>query len=327
VVGKGNKNVRGDEGNSASPSPCTDGEHVWSFMANGALGCYTKDGKEVWKLNLQDRYGKFSIAFGMTATPVLDRGRLYVQLIHGEGNPSTREAMVACLSAADGEEIWRVDRSSDARDECEHSYASPILYRDAEREYLISHGADYAVGHDLKDGHEIWRCGDLNAKGKYNPTLRFVASPVAAEGMIIIPSAKNGPVACLKPDLHGDVTDNQSAYYWRRPQDTPDVPSPLIAKGLVYLCRENGNVICLDAKTGEEHYQKATTRDRHRASPVFAADKIYTTARKGIITVVKAGPEFEILSKNDMVESISSSPVVANGRIYIRTFEALYAIG
>ena len=68
TVSEGNKDVRGDEGNSASPSPVTDGKHVWAFFANGVLGCYTVDGKEVWKLDLQDRYGKLQIAFGMTAS-------------------------------------------------------------------------------------------------------------------------------------------------------------------------------------------------------------------------------------------------------------------
>ena len=67
--------------------------------------------------------------------------------------------------------------------------------------------------------------------------------------------------------------------------------------------------------------------DRHRASPVYADGKIYLTARDGTITVVKAGRDFEILSTNKMEESISSSPAVANGRIYLRTFDALYAIG
>lgn len=327
IVASGNKDVRGDEGNSASPSPCTDGKHVWAFFGNGSLACYTKSGNEVWKINVQDRYGKLSIAFGMTSTPVLDQGKLYLQLIHGEGKPATREAKVVCLDAATGKELWAVERPSDGRDECEHSYASPVLYRDGSREYLITHGCDYTVAHSLKDGSELWRVGDLNPKGNYNPTLRFVASPVAVPGAIIIPSAKNGPVYCLKPDGQGDVTDQKEIFQWRWTKETPDVPSPLVHGGIAYLCRENGNLMAADVATGELHYNKPTTRDRHRASPVYADGKIYTAARNGVVSVIKAGKEFEILSQNDMKESISSSPAIAGGRIYIRTFAALYAIG
>lgn len=328
TVDRGNKDVRVDEGNSASPSPVTDGEHVWAMMATGKVACFTKDGKEVWKLDLQDRYGKFSIAFGMTSTPVLDNGRLYFQLIHGEGNPQTREACVACVDAATGDPIWRVDRPSDGRAECEHSYASPTLYRDDKQAFLLTHGADYIVAHDLEDGHELWRCGDLNPKGNYEPTLRFVASPVAVPGYIVVPTAKNYGVHCLKPGGKGDIADSSEYTHWKRPSNTPDVPSPLVVDGLVYLCRENGNLMCLDAKTGKEFYaDQPTTRDRHRASPVYADGHVYLTARKGIVTVVKAGPKFEIVAQNDMQESISSSPVISNGRIYIRTFDALYAVG
>lgn len=321
VFSDDNRNVRGDEGNSASPTPSTDGKHVWAMMADGQLGCYTVDGKRVWGFNLQERYGKFKIQFGMTSTPLLDADRLYLQLIHSGG------ASVLCLNALTGKEIWKQNRPSDARDECEHSYASPTIYRSGKLELLLTHGADYIVAHRLKDGQEIWRCGGLNPPGKYNHTLRFVASPVAASGLIVVPSAKNGPVLGLAPDNHGDITDSQTGHLWSRTRDTPDVPSPLVHDGLVYLCRENGTLICMDAKTGEEIYQKRGHPDRHRASPVYGDGKIYLTARDGTVTVVKAGREFEILAENKLGESMSSSPAISNGRIYLRTFDALYAIG
>ncbi len=326
TIATGNKDVRGDEGNSASPSACTDGKHVWTVMANGLFGCFTMDGEEVYRFDLQDRYGPFRIAFGMTSTPVLDNGRLYFQFIHGEGDPGTREALVVCLDADSAKEIWKQPRITGAAKENEHSYASPTLYRDHEREFLITHGGDYVIGHRLKDGSELWRCC-LNPHGAaYHPTLRFVASPLATPG-IVVPSAKGKAVLSLRPDAKGDVSDSAAALHWRRHAGTPDVPSPLSHDGLVYLCRENGNLVCIDAKTGEEFYEERTTRDRHRASPLYADGKIYTTARNGVITVVRAGREFEILAQNDLGEAISASPAVSNGRIYLRTFDALYAIG
>jgi outer membrane protein assembly factor BamB len=326
VVGKGNKDVRGDEGNSAAPSPATDGKHVWTFMANGLLACYTVEGEKVWGFDVGERFGKLKIAFGMTSTPVLDGDRLYLQLIHGEGDPTTREAVVVALDKSTGDTVWVHERKSDGIKECEHSYASPMLYRDNERAYLLSHGADYIVAHDLGDGSEIWRCGGLNLKSNYNPTLRFVASPLAIPGMIVVPSAKNGPVLSIDPAAQGDVTNSKSAIRWTREHNTPDVSSPLVVDGLLYLCRENGNLICMDAQTGEEHYEQRTTRDRHRASPVFADGKIYLTARKGVVTVVNPGVKFKILAQNDLGEPTSASPAISGGTIYIRTFDALYAI-
>ena len=321
-VGSGDRQVRGDEGNAASPSPVTDGEHVWSFMGNGQLGCYDFDGNELWNINLQDRFGKFNIAFGMTSTPVLDGDRLYFQLIHTNG------AVVVALDKSTGELVWKQKRKSDAIKECEHSYASPTLYRDGKQAYLLTHGADYIVAHRLDDGAEIWRCGglSLHPNNKYNDTLRFVATPVAVPGLIVVPSAKDGPVLGLSPDAKGDISSTNDGHVWTRHNNTPDVPSPLIHDGLVYLCRENGLLICMDAQTGKELYKERCFSDRYRASPVYGDGKVYVTARGGMVTVVKAGSQFEILASNDMGEPISSSPAISNGRIYLRTFDALYAI-
>jgi len=327
TVGNGNRKVRGDEANNCSPSPVTDGQHVWTLMGSGDLACFDFNGNEVWKTNLQQRYGKFRIAYGMTSTPVLDGNRLFLQLIHGDGNPETHEAIVVALEKQTGKEIWKQTRLSDGIAECESSYASPMIYDDGKTKLLLTHGNDYLIAHRLEDGAEVWRCGGFNPKGdRYNPTLRFVASPAVVPGMIVVPSAKRGPVVALRPDGKGDVTLTKFEI-WRRPRDTPDVPSPLIYEGLVYLCGENGDLICMDAKTGEEVYHKQTRRVRHRASPVCADGKLYLTSRDGQVTVVKTGKDFAILAKNELGEQVSASPAVSGGRIYFRSFENLWAIG
>jgi outer membrane protein assembly factor BamB len=326
TLGSGDKAARGDEGNLASPSPCTDGKHVWAFVGTGDLACFDVEGKEVWKYNVQEKYGKFQIQFGMSSTPVLHEGRLYLQLIHGEGDPKTREAVVVALDAATGKEVWKVDRPSDARAENEHSYASPTLYLDGDKTFLITHGADYVIAHNLKDGAELWRSGDLHPPSRYDPTLRLVASPVANEGLIVVPSAKQGKLLGLKPGGAGDITGNAALRVFTYSR-TPDVPSPLIHEGLVYLCREDGVFVCLDAKTGEKLYENRTQPDRHRASPVLADGHIYSTARNGTVTVIKTGREFQVVSSNSIGETLSASPAISNGRIYLRSFEKLWAVG
>jgi outer membrane protein assembly factor BamB len=320
TTGTGSDSARGDEANLAAPSPTTDGKYVWAFFGSGDLVCFDFEGKQIWKTNLQQRYGKFILNFVMSSSPLLDGNRLYLQLIH------TDAALVLALDKGTGKEIWKHQRSSDARDECKHSYASPFLYRDGKQEFLLIHGADYITAHRLNDGSEIWRCGGLNPKDRYNPSLRFVASPVAVPGLIVVPSAKNGPVLGLRPDGKGNITDNRQIYIWKILAGTPDVPSPLINDGLIYLCRENGDLTAIDAQTGRKLYLEHTHQSRHRASPVYGEGKIYITSREGVVTVVKAGRQFEILAQNNLAEAIAASPVLSNGRLYLRTYKALYAI-
>jgi outer membrane protein assembly factor BamB len=316
------------EGIGATASPNTDGKHVWFFVGSGILACYDLDGKEAWKFDVQQQYGKFSIQYGMHSTPVVYEDRLYLQLIHSGA------ALVVALDKATGKEIWKIKRESDGYAENEHSYASPVIWHKGDNAYLITHGNDYAIAHSLKDGAELWRATELNPKGRYNTTLRFVSSPVATPDLIVVPSAKRGAVVGVKPDASGIIKPGGAGEQWRIPKNTPDVASPLVYDGLVYLCYEANRdgvvLLCLDGKTGQQQYSAKlySSQVRHRASPVYADGKIYILARDGgTMKVVKAGPKFELLATNTLPDEFPASPAIANGRIYLRGYKALYAIG
>lgn len=331
-VGTGNQIARGEEGNSASPSPCTDGRHVWVFFGTGVLACYDLDGNEVWKFNVQERYGRFDIQFGMTSTPVLHGEHLYLQLLHGSMGGNYIVGKVVKLRKQDGSEVWVRDRPTGAIAENRHSYASPVLSTDGGRPVLITHGQDHTVAFDLETGEEVWRLGGLNGttelnKKPFDRTLRFVASPVASEGLVVIPTAKAGPVVAVSLEEARGLLPPRPGQAIRWVNDkTPDVPCPLIVDGLVYLCRQDGKLFVVDAATGEELYYERTHDHQHRASPIYADGHVYLTSRDGHITVVKAGRTFQIVAENELGETITASPVVSNGTLYLRSFEALYAI-
>jgi outer membrane protein assembly factor BamB len=170
----------------------------------------------------------------------------------------------------------------------------------------------------------------LNSPGNYHTTLRFVASPGVGKledgtPVVVVPTAKNGPVTAVRADGRGELAGTKDEL-WRLDTGTPDVPSPLVVGGLVYLCGEDGNLSVHDLATGERVYRKRTVADRHRASPLFAEGRVYVTSRRGVVTVIRAGREFEVLARNDFGEPMASSPAIAGGVIYLRTDEALYAI-
>ncbi len=332
TVGTGNQIARGEEGNSASPSPVTDGRHVWVFFGTGVLACYDFDGNEVWKFNVQQRYGRFDIQFGMTSTPVLHGEHLYLQLLHGSMGGDYIVGKVVKLRKQDGSEVWVRDRPTGAIAENRHSYASPVLSTAGGRPLLITHGQDHTVAFDLETGEEAWRLGGLNGTTELNRkpfdrTLRFVASPVAAEGLVVIPTAKAGPVVAVSLEEARGVLPPRPGQAIRWVNDkTPDVPCPLIVDGLVYLCRQDGKLFVVEAATGEELYYERTHDHQHRASPIYADGHVYLTSRDGHVTVVKAGRTFQIVAENELGETITASPVVSNGTLYLRSFEALYAI-
>jgi len=232
---------------------------------------------------------------------------------------------VVALNSKTGEEVWHQVRETDGIRENVHSYASPLIVRDGDTECLITHGADYVIGHSLSDGSELWRCGGLNPKGKtYVQTLRFVSSPAFADGMLVVPTAKKGGVLALKTGLEGDVTDDDEAKHWTLPKGTPDVATPLIYDGYVYLLDVKGILSIRNAETGVSVYRDRVLADLHRSTPVAAEGRIYMSGRKGTVVVIEAGESGKILAENELGEQITASPAIAGNRIYIRTWNSLY---
>ena len=320
TVGTGGRAaIRKDEGNEASASPSTDGKHVYVFVGTGRLSCWDFDGKEIWSADIQKRYGNFNIQHGQHTTPLLHEDRLYLSLIHGSGH------WAIALDKATGKEVWKVARKSDAVGESKESYASPVLWNDGKEKCIVILGADYATGHRLSDGSEIWRLGDLNPKVGYSNALRIIASPVATPDLLVVPTARGGIIVGIKPGAKGMITTGSPFELWRKAKGAPDVPSPLVHGGLVYACRENGTLQCWDAQTGNKVYEERLHADRYRASPIYADGKIYIPSRDGTFSVVKAG-KFELLATNSLPDIFTASPAVSQGRIYLRGFAHLYAI-
>jgi len=305
----------------ASPSPVTDGDHLWVLFGTARLTAFDRDGEELWQRDLAADYGPPRTYFGLSSSLLLDGGKLYVQMLH------TDRQLVLALDPQTGKELWVHDRKTDAHDECLHSYASPTPFRSGEEELLLIHGADYLTAHRPSDGAEIWRHGGLNPVDGYNPAFRLVATPVVAGGLVVLPTAKRGPVYGLRPaGARGDITGSESHTAWHLERGTPDVPSPLVHDGLVYLNGEKGTLTVLDAGSGEELYAERVHQSNHRGSPVYADGKIFLTATDGTVSVLRPGRTFELLAKNSVDEYLASSPAISGGTIYLRSYQALYAI-
>ena len=56
-----------------------------------------------------------------------------------------------------------------------------------------------------------------------------------------------------------------------------------------------------------------------------SAPKVFVASSGGAVTVFRAGKRAEILSSRDFKERIFATPVIADGRVLVRTEKALYA--
>src|SRR5207247_2286597 len=69
--------------NKSSPSPVTDGAHVWAMTGTGILKAFDFNGTEKWSRDIQKDYGRFGLNWGYGSSPLLYGDALYVQVLHG----------------------------------------------------------------------------------------------------------------------------------------------------------------------------------------------------------------------------------------------------
>jgi outer membrane protein assembly factor BamB len=306
--------------NMSSPSPVTDGEHVWVMTGTGVLKGFDFEGNEIWTRNIPEEYWPFGLNWGYASSPLLFEDALYVEVLHGmkTDDPS----YVLRIDKLTGETVWMIERPTPAQRESPDAYTTPaVLKYDGNTEIVIT-GGDVVTGHDPATGEELWRSDGLNPSDRGN--YRIVASPIALDGIIYAPTRVR-PLLALRAGGRGDITETHRVWSF---DNGPDVPTPVTDGELFYIVNDKGIMFVLDAKTGETIYgPERLTPGTYSASPILADGKIYATSEDGITTVVRAGREFEILATNDLGAYTLSTPAISRGQIFIRVTGALYAIG
>lgn len=115
---------------------------------------------------------------------------------------------------------------------------------------------------------------------------------------------------------------------WEHLKGIPYVPSPLAYRGVVYLTKEGGIVTSYDAKTGDILKNgRIKGTGAYYASAVAGDGKVYLVSEKGVISVLKAGGEWEVLSSRDLMERTVATPVVSGGKLFVRSEAAVYCFG
>jgi outer membrane protein assembly factor BamB len=308
--------------NNTSPSPVTDGKHVWVVTGNGVVTALTMDGKEVWKRNLQRDYGKFGLNWGYASSPTLYNGMLIIQVLHGYTTDAP--SYLVAFNSLTGKEIWRRERPTDAPMESPDAYTTPAILKHGGTTQIVISGGDYVTGHDPETGKEIWRAGGLNPQRQGN--YRIVASPVVSDGFIYAPSRRR-PLLAIRAGGKGDITATHIAWKWEG-RGGPDVPTPVTDGKYFYMVDDSGYATCLDAKTGKLIWgPERTAPGTVDSSPLLADGKLYILNENAVTTVLAAGPQFKVLATNELDGSYTlSSIAVAGKQLFVRTGTHLYCI-
>ena len=139
-------------------------------------------------------------------------------------------------------------------------------------------------------------------------------------------AAENGLLA-IRPGRRGDTT--ATSLRWKYQRGVPQLPTALLFQGVLYMLSDGGVLTTLDPATSAVFKQGRLrgVADHYFSSPVAADGKVFILSQAGIVTVLKAGGEQEILAVNELDDECFATPAIADGRIYIRTRSALYCFG
>jgi outer membrane protein assembly factor BamB len=318
-----NKNEIHRKQNDSSPSPVTDGNSVWIVTGTGIVTALDMKGNKKWQRNLQQDYGEFGLNWGYASSPLLYNDKIIIEVLHG--NNTDDPSYIISLNAKNGKTQWRQERPTDAEAESPDAYTTPALLDYNNETQIVITGADYVTGHDPETGKEIWRAAGLNPLKRRN--FRIISSPIVVDGVIYAPTRKK-PLIALQAGGIGDITTSNLLWKWEG-SGAPDVPSPLCDGKYFYMVDDKGMISCLDAKKGTVIWGPFRTADGIvSASPVLADGKIYFVNEKAITSIVKAGPEFELLATNELDGTYTlSSLAISDSKLFIRTSTYLYCIG
>ena len=304
----------------ANATLATDGERLIAMFGSEGLYCFDLNGRQLWKKDLGVLDSSYYVApaaqWEFASSPVLDRDLVLVQCDVLNGS------FIAAFSASDGREIWRT-----SRDEVP-TWGTPTVVGVGQTRQMIVNGYKHIGAYDVATGKEVWRLkggGDIPA-----PT------PVVAGGMVFITNAHGpmAPIYAIRLAATGDVslaTGESSNQFvaWSYPRDGSYMSTPLVYGDLMYNVKINGVLSSYDARTGSRLYQErlGPGGTGFSASPVAGDRKIFIASEDGDIYVVKAGPKYELMSRNVMGEVCMATPAISRGVIYFRTRSHVVAIG
>lgn len=299
------------------------GGRAFALGSMGDLHCLdAADGRVLWHHDLNAEYSIRMPIWGITASPLVDEGRVIVQ-VGGED---------ACLVAFDtqsGKEVWRAlkDRAS---------YAAPIIIEQAKRRVLVCWTGDNVVGLDPKTGDVYWKYGF-----KPKQVVLAIATPAYDAGRLFVSGFYDGS---LLLELNPDKLAVRKL--WRRmgPSERETdalhsiISTPMLIGDYIYGVDSYGELRCLEAATGDRVWEDLTATPKARWSTIHFVrnhEHIWMFNERGELIISKLSPKgFEEISRAKLLDPTTdqlrrrggvcwSHPAFANRHVFARNDKEL----
>ncbi len=297
----------------ASSTPAVDERHVyaaWATPERITLVALDHNGALVWDADL----GAFKGGHGFAASPIVYQDMVVI------GNDQDGESSLIAVDRSDGSIRWNVPRRSKRI-----TYSTPCVYERAGRapELIFTNWQHGITAINPDSGNTNWELSTFDT----SRNERAIGSPVVAGDLIIgtcgFVTAQKHAVA-VRPGDSGQPDDVEEVF--RIERNVPHIPTVIVHNDRLYMWSDKGIVGCYELQTGKSIWQQRVGGNFF-GSPVCVNDCLYSISDEGEVVVIAADDRFEVLAKNSLGEPSHSTPAVANGAMFLRTFSHLISVG
>ncbi len=290
-AGKGGIGRYHPTGGYSSPTPVTDGRHVYVIFGNGLAACYDLDGKRRWLKLIEQP----TPAYGHGSSPLHVGDKLLVHFTD-----------LVALNTKDGSEAWRVEISP--------GHGTSMHARLGEVDVAIHPSGNV---YRTSDGSPVTK--GLGSTGPNSPLVQdgkvfFVAGRLRGYEL---PTSSDAATT-WSPLWEG--TNLKGGGYW--------FPSPILHDDLIYAMNARSIFTVVDATTGKVVYEKRLDFGGGQSYPsiTLAGNRLFASSDNGTTIVLEPGREYKELARNSL-ETFRSSLVFEGKRMYVRTTKGLWCIG
>lgn len=307
--------------------------NVYFQTSPGLLIGYDSDGNKLWERSLMEEFARLTFPNGRTGGPCVDGDLVIIHAITANwGKQGPARDRFYAFDKNTGDLVWSSTPGITPKD----SSFSPLTFENmpnGRRVFYSGTGCGHIVCIDARTGQPLWRF-QMSYGGVNSGVVVHKNTIIAIHGKENIDASTIGRmVAIQKPEKLPSINEDilllgKESEVWRNSSMEAFTSSPVYRSGRLYTTIKRGELVCLNADTGEEIWVIKLAPDQVHASPTWADNKLYVPMFDGKVSVVKEDEnEARIISQVQLDGSCLAAPAVAHGRVFVQSKKRLYCFG
>jgi outer membrane protein assembly factor BamB len=292
------------------------------------------DADVIWRFDMMEEVGAFPHNLS-NSSPVVHGNLIYVMTSNGQDEshvniPSPKAPAIIALDKTTGKLVWE---DNSVFDKILHGqWSSPAVGTiGGEVQVVNAQGDGWIRGYEATTGKKLWEF-DTNPKDSVWPKTRneVISTPVVVGDVVYISNGQDpehgegvGHAYAIDATKRGDIT--KTGQIWHYGDIRRSISTGALLNGILFYSDFSGFLHAVDAKSGKQIWK----HDMFAAiwgSPMVIDGKVYLGDEDGDITVLNADRTLKVIAESNMGSSVYSTPVPANGALFVVNRNELFAI-